>query len=142
MLRKTIITGAALGMLAALGLGSVRAAEHNHPPQHAAIHDEFYSKWNKPNGGAERTQSCCNKQDCIPTRISVAGGVCKAWKPDVKACGDYGDCVDIPAHWVVFDCMRLEEYQKDPHDSPDGKSHACIAVHTDTVYCAVRGSLQ
>lgn len=137
---RTIILGVVFGLLAAWGLGSVKAQEH-HP---AALHDKFYSKWNQP---PTRETSCCNKEDCNPTEVLVEGGVCKAWKwqSGGKAWDEEGNEFQMPirpAHWVVFDCALLEENRPDPAESPDGMSHACIAKYTDQVYCAVRGSLQ
>jgi hypothetical protein len=144
---RTIILGITFGLLAAWGLGSVKAQEHQHHP--AALHDKFYSKWNQP---PTRETSCCNKDDCSPTEVRIltsklGARVCQAWKWQTggKGWNEDGSEFELPirpAHWVVFSCDLLEENRPDPEESPDGYSHACIAKYTDQVYCAVRGSLQ
>lgn len=125
---KALIVGIGLGLLAALGLGSVKGEESH---EHMSEAGKFYSTWKKPNWGGERFESCCNNDDCFRTQVVIRDGKCMAWKPAWAT---------VEAHWVVFNCGKMEENQKDPRESPDGESHACIAKYSDTVYCAVRGS--
>lgn len=100
------------------------AEEHDHGALGAA--GEFYAKWQMPNSGNPRHQSCCNKLDCYATAIKNVGGT---WFGRVRETGN----------WVVIPDSKLEELQPDERESPDGQSHMC-ASPTGNVYCAVRGT--
>jgi hypothetical protein len=109
---------------------------HWHPKAHEVLHDRFYSKWNIP---PSRSVSCCGLQDCYPTQVKIVGDRCWAQRFP----GSWDTKQTHMHEWVAFPCSKLEENQDaatQPHDSPDGQSHACISKHHDHVYCAVRGS--
>lgn len=105
---------------AALAFVAVRAsAQHHHPPQDAAIHEKFYRTWNMPDNPSV---SCCNLRDCAP-----AAGVSRSdgrWS--ARRASD-GRWFDIP-----------EEKVEGTLDSPDGRSHLCVAF--DRVLCFIPGS--
>lgn len=105
------------------------AQEHHHPPQDAPLHEKFYSTWNIPNAGAERTRSCCNLKDCYPAPIVQRDG---QWWVQRREDGK----------WLVVPKHLLEQNQPDPRESPDHQSHACIAPpeNGDAVYCATLGA--
>lgn len=129
---RAIILGVTLGLLAALGLGSVKAQDHNHPPEHAAIHEQFYNSWLRPehrDDSGKRTASCCNKKDCRPS----------PFRP--RADGDF-DVLTLKGEWVRFPATLMEENQSDPRESPDGLSHACVNPESRQPLCGVRGSGQ
>jgi len=98
-------------------------AQHQHPPQDSAIHEQFYATWLIPNGGNRRVQSCCNLRDCYPAEIKLENG-------NYYAKSQWGE-------WIAIPPSKLEHLQSDPRESPDGRSHACIAGHN--VLCAVLG---
>lgn len=111
---------------------------HGHLPEHRELHDKFYSKWMIP---PARSSSCCGEKDCYPTEVVIRGGKCYAQRHPL-----FWNKTHYPylSEWVNFDCHRMEENQPasaQPHDSPDGRSHACISTTHDHVYCAVRGSM-
>jgi len=126
--------GLMFGAAMALALGNVKAQDHshhNHPPALSQLHEQFYSKWQRPNhrnDAGERTHSCCNKEDCRPSPI----------KP--RADGNF-DVLNLKGEWVMMPRELLEENQRDPVESPDGLSHACVGA-SGTPFCAVRGSGQ
>jgi hypothetical protein len=72
-LRIALLGVAALGFV--LPLAIPRAfAQHFHPPQHADLHDTFYSNWMRPD---QPTVSCCNKMELggsVFCFIAGAGG--------------------------------------------------------------------
>lgn len=91
---------------------------------------EFYSTWEIPaKGDRHRAASCCDKVDCFPVstiRLSA---------------GRYHVRVQTPSgesNEYVVDPAQIESNQKDPRESPDGKSHACIQF--GKVVCFVEGS--
>jgi hypothetical protein len=110
---------------------AIAGEEHYHPSEHAELHDKFYSTWLIPNGGSERKNSCCNLVDCAPATVKKEGGTWFVWKP-------------IAHRWVVIPDRLLEHNQPDPRQSPDGRSHVCMAKvpHDFRVFCAVLGSGQ
>lgn len=80
------------------------AQEHNHPPEHAQLHEQFYKDWKKPDGG-----SCCNLQDCFPAEVRYQDG-------EVYAKSKWtGNWVKIPREKIDWNVS-----------SPDGQSHACM----------------
>lgn len=153
---RVLVIAIVLGLLAAWGLGSVKAqgapppqtyqewmvqhdaygegtgmAHGHHPAKDMALHEQFYSKWERPNlrrPDGSRHSSCCNNEDCFPTPVRQRGSVYEALSRD-------------KTHWVQVPPHLLEENQPDPVESPDGQSHACIGS-MDYVYCAVRGTGQ
>lgn len=98
--------------------GQEISTEHNHPPEHAQLHENFYSGWMKPDN---RTISCCNKQDCAPAQVKYKDG-----KYYVKSIWN--------GAWVYFPSEKID-WQR---ESPDGRSHACISQH-NVPYCLVLG---
>lgn len=103
-------------------------AQHNHPPQDAQLHEQFYSTWQMPNGGQPRANSCCNKADCYPTPMRNVGGT---WFAKRREDG----------RWIAIPDSKLEQNQPDMRESPDGQSHVCMPPpnHSDGVYCATLG---
>lgn len=101
---------------------------HANHPQDLPLHERFYSTWNMPNAGMRRTVSCCNKNDCYPTRIWAENG--KYWALHRES----GESIEVPAN-------KLEQLQPDEEESPDGQSHIC-ASRQKAVYCATMGSGQ
>jgi len=102
------------------------AQEHQHPPQHQALHDAFYSTWYRPNNPH---MSRYNKKDCYPTSIKLVDGKYYARRRE-------------DGHWVYINPDRLEQNQTDMKESPDGQSHACMGPPgvSNTVYCATLGA--
>jgi hypothetical protein len=105
------------------------AQTHQHPAKDAALHEQFYSKWNMPNNGHERTSSCCNKHDCYPTPIKQVDGQYYALRREDQK-------------WIPFPASKLEQNQTDERESPDHQSHACIPPpqNGNHVYCATLGT--
>lgn len=103
--------------------------QHHHPPQDAQLHDRFYSTWYMPNGGMPRNSSCCNLKDCYPTTIKKVGDVYFARRREDGA-------------WIPIPTSKIEQNQSDPRESPDGRSHVCMAAPSGgaNVYCAVLGT--
>lgn len=103
-------------------------AQHNHPPQDAQVHEQFYSTWQMPNGGQPRANSCCNKADCYPTPMRNVAGT---WFAKRREDG----------RWIAIPESKLEQNQPDMRESPDGQSHVCMPPpnHSDGVYCATLG---
>lgn len=103
-----------LAMLAAVPA----AAQHMHPPEHAAIHETFYKDWMRPD---DRRFSCCNLKDCQP--VQARKGIRGQWEvlrpADMK--------------WLPVPTSQIETEK----DSPDGRNHACFQPPSvgDTVYC-------
>jgi hypothetical protein len=118
-----------------VGMRAVKGDPHQgsgHPPELSELHRTFYQHWKKPNGGQERTASCCNDLDCEPAVI----------RRDLD-----GLYVRKGTDRVSIPLSLLEELQPDAIESPDGFSHACITgpfgdERRYVVHCAVRGSLQ
>lgn len=92
-------------------------AQHHHPPQHAALHDEFYSTWFRPD---DRRFSCCNKKDCEPVEARVISGQWHVLRP-------------ADGKWLPVERTQLETER----DSPDGRNHACFQPPEsgDRVHC-------
>ena len=112
-----------------LSVAPARSAEHNHPAKDAEIHEQFYSKWKRPDQRLEDGQryfSCCNKEDCYPTPFRKRGDTFEFLHRETK-------------QWMVMPSALLEHNQTDPIDSPDGQSHVC-ATPFGKVYCGVLGS--
>lgn len=105
--------------LIAFAIGSAFA---QHPPEHQALHEQFYSTWMIP---PSRTTSCCNKQDCFPTTFRKRAD--QWWALDRDG-----------LTWLLVPADKIEENQTDPRDSPDGRGHIC--AYRAYIYCAVLGS--
>jgi hypothetical protein len=115
---------------------------HNHPPQDAGIHNDFYEKWLRPNtrledGKRDPTRNCCNKEDCYPTEVKKIGP-----KQYAALHRETGDWVTIPDNVLEQNYMDgrygLFDYE-DGVESPDGRSHACITKYKH-VYCVTLGA--
>lgn len=123
-----------LGIIALVGFSIVgirlsQAQDHSHPASDIELHNKFYSTWDMPNDGNERTKSCCNKRDCYPTPIKFLNGRYYALRRE-------------DGMWLIVPTDKLEQNQSDMRDSPDHQSHACIS-HPDSgnyVYCATLGA--
>ena len=105
---------------------SAVAQEHRHPPQHEALHEQFYATWFKPNGGKDREKSCCNQQDCSPAEMRRVAG---HWQ---------GRRIGKDSVWIDIPDDLIESNQADPRESPDGASHLCVHF-SGYVLCAVLG---
>lgn len=81
---KIATTGIALGILAGLTLGNVRAHDHNHP----ALNDWYRSLYSK--GGAW----CCTGDDAEEAEWDTAGG-----KYRVRIDGEW---IDVPDEAIVL----------------------------------------
>jgi hypothetical protein len=106
---------------------AANAQEHRtHPSADLPLHEKFYSTWFMPD---QPKQSCCNKADCYPTEVRMAGDTIYARRRED------GKWLRIPAH-------KIERNR----DSPDGRSHLCAPPPTtlswppDSVYCFALGS--
>jgi hypothetical protein len=94
--------------------------QHFHPPEHAALHDEFYKNWMRPDNPKI---SCCNLNDCAPVehvRRNSYGG----W--DMQRSKD--------GAWITIPPEKMELNR----DTPDGRSHMCS--NGDLIFCAILGS--
>jgi hypothetical protein len=146
---------AAIG-LAVCGLLGRSAHAQGHPPEHQAIHEQFYADWMRLDQNP--TSSCCNKQDCFPTMMmqhtdgkwyalrqhrarELEQAVARGENPTVPPI-TYADWVLVPEHVIEQNAARedlpAKKITREPRESPDGRSHACIVG--DTVYCAVIGA--
>lgn len=97
--------------------------EHRHPPEHAALHLEFYDRWMRPDN---RSVSCCNRVDCAP--VKEARRINGVWMMERESDGE----------WMTVPDSKIENYRDDARDSPDGRTHMCSAAAM--VFCAVLGS--
>lgn len=134
---------------------SCRAADgHGHPIADQKLHEQFYKDWRRLDNGI----SCCSDRDCFPT-ILVQGpnghwyAMRKKGLDTIRALmEDTGVQPPLPPlddteFWVGATPQVMEHnarvpgigvgYPRDPRDSPDGLSHACISG--DYVLCAVVG---
>lgn len=109
------------GTLLAVLMGAARG-QHFHPPEHAAIHDEFYRGWRKPDRPSE---SCCSDRDCYPVEARMVSG---QWFAKRREDGK----------WLPVPPEKIETNR----DSPDGRSHLCAFPpgHGDTVLCFIPGA--
>lgn len=111
---RMIVFAAALTVAACT---SVRA-QHNHPPEHEAIHETFYKNWMQPD---YPNLSCCNKQDCYPTEARFKRGL---WWARQRETGG----------WMNVPPEKVEQHR----DNPDGRNHVC-ASRAGYVYCFIPG---
>lgn len=100
---------------------SATAQDHQHPPEHASIHEFFYKNWMRPD---HPTLSCCDLKDCAPAILKNVNGV---W---------YGKrATDQNFRRIPPEKMETNR------DSPDGRSHMCASLNdNETVYCAIVGA--
>jgi len=93
--------------------------EHRHPAEHAALHDEFYKDWMRPDNPK---MSCCSEQDCAPVEhVDRRNGV---WWMQRTYDGEW---LEVPFYKIEMN-----------RDSPDGRSHMCSSG--PLVFCAVIGT--
>src|SRR5688572_23330780 len=103
---RIALLGAAMAVpLLPLAAARLAAQEHRHPPQHAEIHDKFYSNWMRPD---MPTVSCCDQRDCAPAEARMQNGQWVARK--------YGETV-----WHRVPPEKVEINRS----SPDGRNHLC-----------------
>ena len=94
-------------------------AQHNgHPPEHQALHNQFYSKLKIPT----TQMSCCNDKDCRPARHRMRDG----WHEfHVK-----GKWIKVGKSLIIDDRI-----------TPDGRSHWCGIYFEGqvkpTTYCGI-----
>jgi hypothetical protein len=88
----------------------------SHGQGHQENHD-WYKELKQPG----TTYSCCNDEDCRPTRayIDDEGN----WK------------ADIGGRWVTVPWARVLNQQ-----APDGRSHICADKNFGTIFCFIGGS--
>lgn len=94
--------------------------EHQHPPQDATLHWDFYIKWKR----IDRTEfptivGCCDSKDCYPTKARFENGQWWAlrregnkWIPIPASKVDYGAAPDGRAH-------LCSPYEGSPHNIGD-----------------------
>jgi hypothetical protein len=114
---------ALLGVTAAVAalpfaIARLSAQEHHHPPQHAQIHEQFYSNWKRPD---QPHISCCSLVDCAPAEARMVNGQWFARKEGEQ-------------HWYPIPPEKIEINR----DSPDGRSHLCAM--NDRVFCFIVGA--
>ena len=97
-------------------------AQHHHPPEHAAMHEQFYKNWMRPDN---RNISCCNLKDCEPVEVRKVGGFWELLRP-------------ADGKWLRVPWSQVETER----DTPDGRNHGCFQAPgmSDTVFCLVIGS--
>lgn len=118
MSHRTVAIAGALAALCVLLAGLAFGQAHHHPPEHAAIHEQFYQNWYRPD---QPHISCCNKLDCAPAEARMVNGQWIARK--------YGETV-----WYRVPPEKVELNR----DSPDGRNHLCVMG--DNVWCFVAGA--
>jgi hypothetical protein len=96
---------------------------HHHEGMSPAV-DRFYSTWFRPD---LPDKSCCNKNDCYPTKAIFKDGQWWALRRD--------DDKYLPIPWEKVERNR---------DSPDGRSHLCAPVanhvgYVPDVFCFILG---
>lgn len=105
-------------ILAAVIAANVALApvQHKHPPQDAAMHDKFYSTWQRPDN---RALSCCNQEDCYATEAKFQNGF---WYAKQRETGEW---MQVPPEKIEHD-----------RDAPDARAHVC-ASKFGHVYCFI-----
>jgi hypothetical protein len=118
----------AIAALAApISLAHASQAEvHHHDGMTEAV-DSFYSHWMQP---PSRQASCCNRIDCFPAETRLVNG---RWE------FRWIDRVHPLVNWVRVPNNYIENFQVDPHESPDGLAHLCLST-SGAPLCAVLGS--
>lgn len=95
--------------------------QHQHPPEHAQLHEQFYRGLQRPDaapGAPAWQRSCCSDRDCAPARARFRDGRWEFLKRDVWT--------PVPPEKIVAD------------RTPDMQAHACISVVTDELLCFVK----
>lgn len=132
-------------------------ANHGHPPGHIPLHEIFYSNWMRMDVNPQ--SSCCNMEDCFPTpmkqdangawwalrkhaALALENKVKAGENPPLPPLSDYTAWIFVPEFVLEHNAQRRDLERKkivrDPRDSPDGFSHACISG--ENVFCAVIGT--
>jgi hypothetical protein len=93
-------------------------AQHNHPREHAQLHDQFYHSLIRPDVPNAAPGSCCGGMDCYPTQAEYRGGQWWALRREDK------EWIPVPNERVIRDEI-----------SPDGRAHLCATV--TFVYCFI-----
>jgi hypothetical protein len=95
-----------------------QARAHEHPPEHAQLHNEFYKDLKQPNNPSA---GCCNDQDCYPTRARFDG---VNWWAVRREDGKW---------------LKVPTEKVNAEKSPDGQAHLCaFSPHGgDVVLCFV-----
>jgi hypothetical protein len=110
------------GSLAAWACGAARGQEpHGHPPEHAQLHKEFYSRLQRPDVPPETSalqKSCCDNRDCRPVRARFDG---VRW----EYLGTHG--------WERVPAGKILDVR-----SPDTRAHACVSLYTLRLRCFVK----
>lgn len=91
--------------------------ENGHPPEHQKLHNEFYSKLNRPG----TMISCCNDKDCRPAQHRLNAGQHEFFVG--------GQWIRVSQKWIIDNKM-----------TPDGESHWCgINEGTPSIftYCGI-----
>ena len=88
----------------------------------------YYTSWMRP---PERSMSCCSQHDCHDVEVKRQNGKWFFLDKISSGSGPY---------WREIPEDRLEQNDKDPRESPDGRSHVCF--NSSFVLCAVLGSGQ
>lgn len=120
---KVVAIVAALGLVIGNACALAQHAGHNHPPEHEALHEQFYSTWQMPDAPGI---SCCNKGDCYPTQARRdAIGWLALRREDGK--------------WLRVPDRKVEQNR----DNPDGRNHLCAPspdrLLSSEVFCFLPG---
>jgi hypothetical protein len=110
-----------LALLVALTLPTAALAQHQHPPEHADLHNQFYQKLKRPDVPPNLPawqKSCCSDRDCRPTEARYKDG---RWEFLRR-----GQWTPVPPEKIVDD------------HPPDMQAHVCISVTTDDLLCFVK----
>lgn len=77
---------------------------HDHPPEHAQLHDRFYKDLKQPD---KPLLGCCDNRDCYPTKAKFDG---KQWWAVRREDG----------RWLPVPREKINAEK-----SPDGQAHLC-----------------
>lgn len=110
-------------------LAALAACAHpvlaEHPPEHMALHERFYSTWMQPD---HPQISCCHNEDCRPaqSRQAADGHWQARWTDDMP--------------WVTIPPEKVDQVR----ETPDGLAHMCGRYYATPpagfyVFCFVRG---
>lgn len=158
MNRFAFIGGIIVGLL--LLMAFARSAEHEHPPEHLLLHEQFYKTWNRLDF---LDASCCNKNDCFPSpmrqgpdgswwtlkqhiALELDRQVARGEDPEFPPLPAEGEneytakWLRVPENVLEHNSLRTDlgvKFPREPRPSPDGRSHACI--NNNKVLCAVIG---
>jgi len=107
---KVLVLVAFVLVMLTIGLTKALAQHVGHPPEHMALHEQFYQKWHMPDN---RAVSCCHDEDCKPAESYKKDG-----KWYARQVGDTGEFTPIPPN-------KVDDGLPDSPDNPDGRSHLC-----------------